>query len=134
MPLSAAVPPILANAAVGGLSVTRYIAPDWNARLPATVIDEPGVPLPGANVPPETVRLVTVPEPVNVPPLTLAPPLSAPLFTVVPAVLVRRPDTVAPALLLKMPALATVPAQVPELLRVPPALLAALPVQVAPLW
>src|ERR1700712_5454881 len=75
-------------------------------------MDEPGVPLPGANMPPETVRFVTVPKPVNVPPLTFAPPFNAPLFTVVPAVLVSRPDTVAPALLLNVPAFDTVPVQV----------------------
>src|ERR1700704_3645883 len=91
-------------------------------------MNEPGVPLPGANVPPETVRFVTVPEPVNVPPLTFAPPLSAPLFVVVPAVLVRRPDTVAPALLLNVPAFAIVPVQTP-LLVMAAALLRTLPVQ-----
>src|SRR3954451_16922604 len=79
----------------------------------------PGVPLPGANVPPETVRLVTVPEPVNAPPLRFAPPLSAPLLVVVPAVLVSRPDSVAPVLLLKVPAFDTVPVQMPELFNVP---------------
>src|SRR5258708_5289703 len=119
LPLSAALPPTLANEAVVGLSATRYIAPDWNARLPVTVMDVPGVPLPGANMPPETLRFATVPEPVNVPPLTFAPPLSAPLFTVVPAVLVSRPDTVAPALLLNAPAFAIVPVQVRLLLIVP---------------
>src|SRR3954469_3254101 len=103
---------MLANEAVVGLSVTRYIAPDWNARLPATVMDDPGVPSPGANVPPATVRFVTVPEPAKVPPLTFAPPLSAPLLVVVPAVLVRRPDTAAPSLLLKVSAFDTVPVQV----------------------
>ena len=128
MPLSDAVPPTLASEAVVGLSATRYIAPDWNARLPVTVMNVPGVPLPGANVPPETLRLVTVPEPANVPPLTVAPPLSAPLFVVVPAVLVSRPDTVAPALLLKMPAFDTVPVQV-RLLLIVPALETTLPVQ-----
>src|SRR5437588_8810380 len=88
----------------------------------------PGVAVPGANVPPDTVRFVTVPEPVNVPPLTLAPPLSAPLFVVVPAVLVSNPDTVAPALLLKVPAFAMVPVQTP-LLVMAAALLRTLPVQ-----
>ena len=49
-----AVPLTLANVDVAGLSCTRYSAPDWNARLPVTVMDEPGVPLPGENMPPET--------------------------------------------------------------------------------
>src|SRR5271154_6510129 len=68
VPLSDAVPLTLASEAVVGLSVTRYIAPDWNARLPATVIDEPGVPLPGANVPPPAIVLLpTMPVPVSTP-------------------------------------------------------------------
>src|SRR4051794_12401167 len=92
-------------------------------------MDEPGAPLPGANMPPETVRLATVPEPVSTPPLTLAPPFNAPLFTVVPAVLVSRPDTVALALLLKVPAFAIVPVQV-RLLVMVPVLATTLPVHV----
>ncbi len=91
-------------------------------------MDEPGVPLPGANVPPETVRFATLPVPVNRPPLTIALPFSAPLLTVVPAVLVRRPDTVAPVLLLKIFAFETVPVQV-RLLLIVPALETTLPVQ-----
>src|SRR3981081_3210078 len=79
-------------------------------------------------MPPETLRLATMPKPVKVPPLTLAPPFSAPLFTVVPAVLVRRPDTVAPVLLLKVPAFDTVPVQV-RLLLIVPVFEATLPVQ-----
>src|SRR5207237_1100178 len=121
-------PPTLVKVAVVGLSVTRYIAPDCKTRLPLTVIDVPGVPLPGAKVPPETVRFVTVPEPVNVPPLTLAPPFNAPLFAVVPAVFVKRPDTVAPALLLNVPAFDTVPLQV-RLLVIVPEFETTLPVQ-----
>jgi hypothetical protein len=50
------------------LSATRYCAPDWNARLPFTVIDEPGVPLPGANTPPLIVVMPTEPVPFSVPP------------------------------------------------------------------
>src|ERR1700710_298761 len=79
-------------------------------------------------MPPETVRFVTVPEPGNVPPLTLAPPFSAPLFTVVPAVLVSKPETVAPALLLNVPAFDTVPVHV-LLLSMVPVFDATLPVQ-----
>src|SRR3954463_9748041 len=90
----------------------------------------PGAPLPGAKVPPDTVRFATEPVPVNVPPLTLAPPFSAPLLVVVPPVLVTSPDTV--PLLLNVPALATVPVQAPALASVPAGLLVALPVQVAP--
>jgi len=51
-------------------------------RIAVTVMNVPGVPLPGANVPPETLRLGDRARAANVPPLTFAPPLSAPLFVV----------------------------------------------------
>src|ERR1700733_2517848 len=79
-------------------------------------MEVPGVPLPGAkSAPPPIVRLPTDPAPVNVPPAILAPPFSAPALFVVPAVLVNSPDTVAPALLVKVPAFDTVPVTVPAL-------------------
>src|SRR4051812_26751373 len=122
------MPATCASDAVVGLSATRYRAPDCKARLPLTVMKEPGVPVPGAKVAPETVRSVTVPEPVKMPPLTFAPPFNAPLLVVVPAVLVRSPDRVAPTLLLNVPAFETVPVQV-RLLVMVPVLEATLPIQ-----
>src|ERR1700682_6495080 len=61
-------------------------------------------------------RLVVV----NVPPVTLAPPLSWPALVVVPAVLVSRPDTVPAALLLNVAALLTAPVIVRLFSSVPP--------------
>src|SRR5262249_59967937 len=52
-----------------------------------------------------TTRLLLV----KVPPDTDAPPLSCPALVVVPAVFVSRPETVPPALLLKVAALFTAP-------------------------
>ena len=66
VPASVAAPVTLANVDVTELSCTKYSAPDWNARLPATVIEEPGVPLPGRKMPPPAiVVLPTVPAPVS---------------------------------------------------------------------
>ena len=60
----------LAKVAVAGLSITTYSAPDCSARLPWTVIEVPGVALPGAKVPPpEMVVLPTVPTPVSAAPV-----------------------------------------------------------------
>jgi hypothetical protein len=74
VPASEAVPLTLVVEAVVGLTCTTYSAPDWNARLPATVI-VPGAPDgPGANAPP----LLMMVEP-TVP----LPPSVAPLLTVV---------------------------------------------------
>src|ERR1700685_2033019 len=68
-PSSAAVPVTLANVDVAEVTCTRYSAPDWNARFPATVMDEPGVPLPGMKMPPPAmVALPVMPAPVSVPP------------------------------------------------------------------
>src|SRR5438445_13397254 len=65
VPANVATPVTLANVEVTELSCTRYSAPDWNARLPATVIDEPGAPLPGRKMPPLPLGVLpTVPEPV----------------------------------------------------------------------
>src|SRR4249919_3754265 len=74
VPASEAVPLTLVFEAVEGLTCTTYNAPDWNARLPATVI-VPGVPTgPGTRKPP----VLTTVEP-TVP----LPRSAAPLFTVV---------------------------------------------------
>src|SRR6476620_131708 len=91
-------------------------------------MNEPGTPLPGANVPADAARFATVPVPVRIPPLTSAPPFNAPLFTVMPAVLVRRPETEPPAPLLKAPAFDTVPIHVAPLSMMP-VLETTLPVQ-----
>ena len=79
-------------------------------------------------------ELVSVPATrfvvLSVPPVMVAPPLRLPPFVVVPADCVSRPETVAPALLLKVSLVATVPAQAPLLLTVPVLLMRA-PVHVA---
>jgi hypothetical protein len=84
------------------------------------VAAEPGVPLPGAKVPPlATVVLPAEPVPVNVPPDTVTVPAIVPLLVVVPAELTRLPET--EPLLTKMPALLTSPFQAapPALVIVP---------------
>src|ERR1700720_1993849 len=64
-PPSVAVPVTLANDAVVGLICTMYCAPEASARL-ATVIDEPGVPSPGAKMPLALIWVApTAPVPVN---------------------------------------------------------------------
>src|SRR4051795_12598149 len=74
VPASDALPLTLVLDAVVGLTCTTYNAPDWNARLPATII-VPGVPTgPGTRKPP---ALMTV-EPTVPLPRSAAPP-----FTVV---------------------------------------------------
>src|ERR1700722_4156872 len=68
------------------------MAPDCSARLPTIAIDEPGVPLPGAKVPPlATVTLPTVPVPATAPPLSTATVelVMAPLTLRVPALTVH---------------------------------------------
>src|SRR4249919_1771042 len=74
VPASEAGPLTLVIDAVVGLTCTTYNAPDWNARLPVTVI-VPGVPTgPGTRKPPALTWVVpTVPLPRS----------AAPLFTVV---------------------------------------------------
>ena len=66
------MPVTLANEAVAGLSCTTYCTPDCKARLPEIVIDEPGVPLPGAKTEPDANVTVpggsTRPVPVRAPP------------------------------------------------------------------
>jgi hypothetical protein len=59
----------LADDAVAGLSITRYVAPDCSARLPR-LIEEPGVPSPGASVPPLLMlTLPTLPVPASTAPV-----------------------------------------------------------------
>src|SRR5580698_6187348 len=71
-PPSVAAPVALTNDAVVGLMATWKNAPDENARLPLTVAEVPGVPLPGAKMPPlAMVVLPTIPVPVSVPALTV---------------------------------------------------------------
>jgi len=66
VPASAAVPVTLAKVDVTELSCTRYSAPDWNARLPATVVKVPGVLFPGRKMPPLAIAVLpTVPAPVS---------------------------------------------------------------------
>src|SRR5262249_8319361 len=74
-------------------------------------------------VPPSVPPALTVTGPATPlfdsnPPLTTAPPLSAPAFTVVPELFVRRDETDAPALFLNTPALVTEPATAPLLTNV----------------
>src|SRR5215469_11329024 len=69
VPLSKAMPLTLASEDVLELRNTVYCASGRNVRLPATVIVEPGVPLPGAKMPPLlTSRLPTVPVPISMAP------------------------------------------------------------------
>ena len=68
VPARLALPVTMAKVELVELSVTRYCAPDWNARLPETVANVPR-PLPGRKMPPVAiVVLPTVPAPVSAPP------------------------------------------------------------------
>src|ERR1700736_5481965 len=68
VPANVATPVTLANVDATELSCTRYNAPDWKARLLATVVEEPGAPLPGRKMPPlAIVVLPKVPAPVSEP-------------------------------------------------------------------
>src|ERR1700730_6944972 len=74
VPASEALPLALVFEAVAGLTCTTYNAPDWNARLPDTVIVPGGPTGPGTRKPPVlTTVKPTVPLPRS----------AAPLFTVV---------------------------------------------------
>src|SRR5215471_12038304 len=89
VPASEAVPVTLENEDVLGLTNTMYCAPDWNARLPPTVIEVPGTPIvPGENVPAElmVIAALTVPVPASVLPLLTATALAllTPFSTTVP--------------------------------------------------
>ena len=67
------------------------------------------------------------------PAVFVRPPFRVPALVALPP-FVTSPETVAPAKLENVPALETVPVQVPELPSIPPTLLKPLPIQVAPAW
>mgnify|MGYP001547933739 CR=1 FL=1 len=71
-----AVPETLTNDDDDVLTVTAYVAAALKPSVPLTAIGEPGVPEPGANVPPEMDVLPTVPVPASVPPAFTATPLA----------------------------------------------------------
>ncbi len=85
-----------------------------------TVIEDPAVPLPGANVPPLTVRLWVLPIPLRVPAAIVKVPVVVPLLRNVPLLVIEVVEAV-PVVpeLLKIP-LAVLTSEVAAIVPAPP--------------